>query len=189
MPLNSELKRKLLKDEDINVKNVMDMFLDVQDKFRQVKQDMLVLNEQGNLVLPGGLIIEGVEEITPEPSPSPGSGGAMAYKSLVALAQAEGDLHLSNASWGISRAHITQIRVETSSTDWDLWILQNDNGYAVNDAVIPRLQLMGNGSGNLTLENDFDYEDEDATDEVHLYFLDNSGSNTANIYIIGQELI
>ena len=113
----------------------------------------------------------------------------MPYIFVKATSQAEGDLHLSDgANWGVSKAHITQIRIKTSSTDWDLWIIQNDNGYAVDDANIPILQLMEGGNGDEVIERDFDYEDEDAGDEVHFYFLDNSGSNTADIYVKGQEL-
>lgn len=33
------------------------------------------------------------------------------------------------------------------------------------------------------------YQDEDASDEVHLYYVDNSGTNTADIYIIGYEIV
>ena len=84
--------------------------------------------------------------------------------------------------------NILKIKVVTSSTDWDLYLLQNDNGYAANDANVPMTQLMGNGNGNLEVYVNEAYEDEDATKEVHLYWLDNSGSNTADIYIEGYEL-
>ena len=119
-----------------------------------------------------------------------GVGGDMTSVYIKATAQSEGDLHLSDGgTWNVSKAHINQIRVITSSTDWDLYVLQNDNGFAADDANIPMLQVMGNGNGSLALEDDFDYEDEDATGEVHLYYLDNSGANTADIYIKGTELV
>ena len=117
------------------------------------------------------------------------SGGAMAYKFIKSTGLSVGDNHLSDGSnWGVSKAHITQIRIITNSTDWDLWILQNDNGYSTNDANIPALQIMEGGNGEETIERDFDYEDEDDSDEVHFYFVDNSGSNTWDAYIKGQEL-
>ena len=47
---------------------------------------------------------------------------------------------------------------------------------------------MGNGNGSLEITVDEAYEDEDASQEVHLYYLDNSGSNTADFYIEGYEL-
>lgn len=112
------------------------------------------------------------------------------YISIKATSQSEGDIHLSDVTnWGVSKALIKMIRVITSSTDWDLYILQNDNGYAVDDANIPKMQIMESGSGNATIRLDLPYEDEDDTYEVHLYFADNSGSNTADIYTIGYEMV
>ena len=77
----------------------------------------------------------------------------------------------------------------TSSTDWDLYILQNDNGYAADDATIGKFCRVTEVSGDATLLMNLPYEDEDASGEVHLYFNDDSGSNTADIYIIGYGLI
>lgn len=115
--------------------------------------------------------------------------GCPTYKFIKATAQAEGDLHLSSATWAVSKALIKTIKIITSSTNWDLYILQNDNGYTANDANIPRMQLMGTGSGNAEISCDLPFQDEDASNEVHLYYLDNSGANTANIYIMGFELL
>lgn len=39
-----------------------------------------------------------------------------------------------------------------------------------------------------TIEYDFDYQDEDASGEVHLYVVDNVGSATFDFYIKGVEL-
>lgn len=126
------------------------------------------------------------ETITPE---GVSSGGIPVYSYIKATAQSEGDLHLSDAStWNINKAHISKIKVVTSSTDWDLYLLQNDNGYATNDANIPMTQLMGNGNGNLEITVNEEYEDEDSSKEVHLYYLDNAGTDTADFYIEGYEL-
>ena len=112
------------------------------------------------------------------------------YIFIKATNQSEGDMHLSDASnWGVSKALIKMLRVVTSSTDWDLYILQNDNGYAADDANIPKMQIMTAGNGNANIYLDLPYEDEDDSNEVHLYFLDNSGSNTADIYAIGYEMV
>ncbi len=111
------------------------------------------------------------------------------YKFIKATNQSEGDLHLSDpATWNVSKALIKVIRVITSSTDWDLWILQNDNGYAADDANIPKMQIMEVGNGNANIYLDLPYQDEDASGEVHLYYVDNSGANTADIYVIGYEM-
>ena len=116
--------------------------------------------------------------------------GSPTYKIIDVTGQAEGDLHLADAStWAISKAIITSIRVVTSSTDWDLWVIQNDNGFAADDANVPMFRRANTVSGNATLMMNVAYEDEDASSEVHLYYLDNSGANTADIYIIGYQMI
>jgi hypothetical protein len=118
-----------------------------------------------------------------------GEGGTPMYIYIKATGQSEGDLHLSDVTnWGVSFALIKEIRVVTNSTDWDLHILQNDNGYSANDANIPSQVLNVGGNGTEIIMLDYTYEDEDATDEVHLYWVDNSGSNTADIYVTGYEL-
>jgi hypothetical protein len=99
------------------------------------------------------------------------------------------DTHLSNVTdWNVDKAVIKMIRIETSSTNWDLYLLQNDNGYAADDAGIPRKRIMLSGNGDEDVNLDHAYEDEDATQEVHLYFVDNSGSASATVYIAGFKL-
>jgi len=111
------------------------------------------------------------------------------YKYIKALAQSEGNIHLSDATnWNTSLALIKAIHVTTLSTDWDGWILRNDNGYLADDANIPALQIMDNGNGNYAIEFDLPYEDEDASDEVHLYLIDNSGSATFDVFVLGYGL-
>ena len=111
------------------------------------------------------------------------------YKYIKALAQTEGNIHLSDVTnWNTSLALIKSITVKTVSTDWDGWILRNDNGYVLDDANIPALQIMDAGSGDYVLEFDLPYEDEDASGEVHLYLIDNSGSNTFDVELLGYGL-
>lgn len=111
------------------------------------------------------------------------------YKYIKVLAQAPGDLHLSDGTnWNISKALIKYIGVDTVSTDWDLWLLQNDNGYAADDANIPALKIINNCNGEANIQLDYPYEDEDASAEVHLYYVDNAGADTADIYIKAYEL-
>jgi len=116
--------------------------------------------------------------------------GCPTYKYIKATTQSEGDLHLSDATyWAISKALIKYIRVITSSTNWDLYILQNDNGYSTDDANILKMKIADGVMGNANLWLDLPYEDEDDSGEVHLYFLDHTGANTADFYIIGEELL
>ena len=99
------------------------------------------------------------------------------------------DIHLSDGTnWNTSKALIKSVRVVTSSTDWDLYLLQNDNGYSTDDATIPMLQIMDSGDGDDIIWMDLAYQDEDASGEVHVYFVDNSGSNTFDIYVQGFKL-
>jgi len=116
--------------------------------------------------------------------------GCPTYKYIKATGQPEGDLHLSDGTnWAISKALIKYIRVVTASTNWSMWILQNDNGYAANDAVIPRMKIADGVIGNANLWLDLPYQDEDASNEVHLYWTSASGVDTADIYNIGYELL
>ena len=110
-------------------------------------------------------------------------------KSLVATGLAEGDIHLSDAVyWNISKALIKEIIVVTNSIDWSLYILQNDNGHAANDARIKERQLVSHRNGNIDLMlSDLYYEDEDGSGEIHLYYVDHSGANTMDITILGVQ--
>jgi hypothetical protein len=117
-------------------------------------------------------------------------GGTLVGSYIKATGLSPGDVHISDAAnWNINKAEINQIRVITTSVDWDLWILQNDNGYATDDAIIPASKIMGNGNGSLTLESDFDYEDEDVSKEVHFYIVDNDpGGSSFTIIVRGRPL-
>ncbi len=116
--------------------------------------------------------------------------GCPTYKRIKATAQAEGDLHLSDATnWNVSKALILCVRVLTVSTNWSLWLLQNDNGYAADDAVIPKLRIARALSGNAALMLNYPYQDEDASGEVHLYYEDTAGADTADLYVQGMEML
>lgn len=96
--------------------------------------------------------------------------------------QSEGNLNLSSSTWNTSKGIIKQIRVVTASNDWDLSLYPNDD---FSGGTLPVFQIAQNASGNFTLEMDYPYVDEDDSNEVHVKFTDNSGSNTADITIIG----
>lgn len=106
---------------------------------------------------------------------------------IKATGQSAGDAHLSAASWATSKALIETIRIVTTSADWDLWLLQNDNGFSTDDAVYPKLQIVEAGNGDALIQGPFPYEDEDDSSEVHLYFVDNIGSATYDVYIRGSK--
>ena len=98
--------------------------------------------------------------------------------------QPEGNLNLSAPTWNTSKSIIKQIRIETSSTDWDLSLYPTDD---FSGGTLPMYQVAQSADGNFTLEINYPYVDEDNTNEVHIKFTDNSGSNTANITIIGAK--
>ncbi|KPJ97111.1 MAG: hypothetical protein AMJ55_00400 [Gammaproteobacteria bacterium SG8_15] len=111
------------------------------------------------------------------------------YKRIIATGLTEGDIHLSDATnWATSKALIKTIRVETLSNRWNLYLLQNDNGLITDDASIGAMQLMERGRGDMIISLDYAYEDEDASDEVHLYWDDEAGTATVDLTIIGYGL-
>ena len=115
--------------------------------------------------------------------------GTPMYVHIASSPRTEGDISLSNVTdWNVDKAIIKMVRVETTSNNWDLYLLQNGNGYAADDAEIPALRLMKKGRGSEDIIIDLAYEDEDATQSVHLYFIDNAGSATATFYIAGFKV-
>lgn len=103
--------------------------------------------------------------------------------------QSEGDIHISDETyWNTSKSILNVIKIKTDSTNWNLWLIQNGNGYLTDDARISKFQLMKNGylDKNICLGN-FPYEDEDDGKEVHLYFEDVAGTNTFDITIQGVK--
>lgn len=112
------------------------------------------------------------------------------YIYIKATSQAEEtDLHLSDGTnWNVSKALLKIIYIITSSTDWDLYLLFNDNGYAADDGTFPKIQLIEQGYETEIIQLDLPYRDDDDNKEIHLYFIDNSGSNTFDVYVWGIKL-
>ena len=94
---------------------------------------------------------------------------------------------LSGDQWSVSKSIIKAIKIQTSSTDWDLVLWTSsiavdvgmyDNGY-INLAV--------SASGDQVILLDLPYIDNDASSSVHLQFIDNSGAEPATVDIYGVE--
>ncbi len=100
------------------------------------------------------------------------------------------DYHILDATtWAVSKARILALILETGSADWDFFLLQNDNGFAANDATVKRRQVVANGSGSMDIHLDMPFEDEDATGEVHFYFRDNAGADKLDkITVLGVSI-
>ena len=118
-----------------------------------------------------------------------GGGGTDMYINLVKTGQSEGDLHFTDISnWASTKALLKDIKVITSSTDWDLYLVQNGNGFVTNNENVPAKIVMNHGRNNESIALDYSYEDEDLSETLHLYWRDNVGSVTADFYITGVEL-
>jgi hypothetical protein len=88
----------------------------------------------------------------------------------------ETDYHLDI---GVNKIVLNELSIETTSTNWDFYILQNGNGYAVDDAVVGKRKIVASGNGNLQMIGlGVEYQDEDAEKELHFYFRDNAGTAT-----------
>ena len=150
------------------------------------EEDMVILLREDEGANQQDILVS-IKELGIGTSP-PGNGEPM-YISIVALAEYEGNLHLSDADWETSSAQIKTIKVDTTSTNWDLYLLQNGNGYIVDDARIPAKTLMIGGNKTESITLDYAYEDEDNGNELHLYYVDNDGgTHTASFFINGFKL-
>jgi len=79
---------------------------------------------------------------------------------------------------GCSKIAIDEMLFKTVSTDWSLWILQNDNGYASDDANVKKRLIVSHHSGDKhETAMGIIYRDEDVSNELHFYYLDHDGSN------------
>lgn len=123
-------------------------------------------------------------------APSEKAGGSVPeYINIQGSALAEGDQGIMGpVQWDTSKMIVKEIRIWTTSTDWDLWLIQNDQGLVADDATVPAIQLMGSGNGDETIFVDRPYEDEDDKNTINLNFTDNVGSATFSVSVVGTEL-
>jgi len=112
-----------------------------------------------------------------------GGGGTMKNVWINVSGQAPGNLTLNDGTnWDVSYSYITAIHVLTSSTDWDLWLCE-DNSF--DTGAIETHRLVSGRSGDMDISVAREYNPGDTN--VYLKYTDNSGSNNADIYILGQE--
>lgn len=96
--------------------------------------------------------------------------------------QSEGNLTLSDATnWAAQYSFISSIKVVTSSTDWDMWLCETS---AFNTALITSRQIAANRNGDFDITVMREYNSD--SNNVYLKYTDNSGSNTADILIVGE---
>ncbi len=93
--------------------------------------------------------------------------------------------YVSDATnWNTDNAIIKHIKITTNSTDWDLTIYCDSDG---TSGMFSSIDLVKNANGNLDIEVDLPYKDNDNSKQVHLKFTDNAGSNTATCLVMGVK--
>lgn len=113
---------------------------------------------------------------------------ALTLKKLVSNGKSAGDLNLTDANWAISKAWIKELKITLASgtsSDYDVEIFEKDT-FLDADKIYT---LLAN-SGDIDVMPDRLYEDQDATNEVHLKITDNDGGGSPifNIQLRGIEL-
>ena len=91
---------------------------------------------------------------------------------------------LSDSNWGVSKAIIKTVIVDTTSTDWTFWIAC-DNSWV--DGMFDYIEIGQNLSGKQVIMLDIPYIENDGRNVVHTWFTDNAGSTTCTVEIIGEE--
>lgn len=117
-----------------------------------------------------------------------GGGGSLAFKELNVFGQSAGDINLSDANWGISKARIDYIRIDVtgSVTDFDIAFYENGTFY---DTDIRYAAEGLNSTDNWQDDLEWIYVDEDSTNQIHLRITENAGSGTYDIHVRGVELL
>ena len=115
--------------------------------------------------------------------------GCPTYKKLIATGLSAGEHNLTYASWGISKAWLKRLTITLTSgtsTDFDVAIYEK---YSFLEA--DRIYNLEGNSGSIDIIMDYIYEDQDATDELHIKITDNDGSGTPvfGIELRGIELL
>jgi len=113
------------------------------------------------------------------------SGDKLVY--LQAINLSSGRHSLSNETWGVNKAKIKFIRVETDSSDWTFKLYPRSGASSTDD--LPVYTVIENADGDTDIHLDYPYCDAEGSYSVHIEFSDNAGGdNTANITIIGEVM-
>ena len=100
----------------------------------------------------------------------------MDNKSLVNNTRAD----LTDFNWGVSKAIITHIIINTTSTNWNLTLFSSSN--ESSGILGTGIQIMTSGNGNKIIPLQLPYIDNDCLNQVHLKI---SGANDATTRILG----
>lgn len=91
--------------------------------------------------------------------------------------------HLQEINEWALKALIKTVIVVTASTDWDLFIYQKGGS-----AIKLDIPMSGNGDGRFNLDMPWENQDTTPEDTIYFKFVDNAGSETADVEIRGVEL-
>lgn len=113
---------------------------------------------------------------------------SMTLKKLLASGQSAGNLNLTDTNWAISKAWLKRLTVTLasgSSADYDIAIYEKDTFLAAD-----RIYLLQGNSGTTDVILDYLFQDQDATNEIHLQIIDNDGTGSPvfNLELRGIEL-
>ncbi len=89
-----------------------------------------------------------------------------------------------STNWNVNNAIIKNIRISTLSTDWDFYIGCADDFLT---GIFDFIQIANHDSGIQNIYLDLPFIDHDASESVHCYFWDYSGSETCDVEVFGQK--
>jgi len=93
----------------------------------------------------------------------------------------------TDANWAVSKAIIKAIKIQTSSTNWDLSIWTNTAGSDLGLYDGGFVEIANALSGDQVILLDLPYIDYDSSSSVHLLFDDTTSTNTATVDVYGVE--
>jgi hypothetical protein len=90
---------------------------------------------------------------------------------------------LDDGYWASGYVYLDSIHVETTSTDWDLYLCQ-DSSFNISD--ITTIKLVANGLGSSVVPVNISYDSLDGN--VFLVYENNVGTSNVSLYIVGRTL-
>lgn len=93
-----------------------------------------------------------------------------------------GNITLSdNINWDAKYTYISSIKVETDSTNWDLWICESSE---FNLSLPTSRRIVRRGLRDTIIDVGFEVNSDSTS--LYLVYIDNAGNNAANFYITGE---
>lgn len=101
---------------------------------------------------------------------------------IESLAHAQGNITLSDSTnWAAQYTFISAINVQTTSTDWDLWI-HEDASFDIASIRARRIAKTANGSQLIPVN----FEVNSSNNNLYLTFTPKTGTHSVSLYITGE---